>query len=109
MLKKKYFIKKDDKVKVLTGKDKDNIGKVLSVDRKKGRVLIEGMNIVKCHKKPNIKNSKGGIIDKEALMDISNVMLICNKCMKPTRIKMNILENDKKVRICKKCNELIDA
>lgn len=105
----KSRIKKDDKVKVITGKDKGKIGKVLKVINKKNRVIVENINIVKSHQKPSMKNPQGGIIDKEAPVDFSNVMLMCNHCMSPVRIQMKSLDDGKKVRVCRKCNETIDA
>lgn len=109
MQKVKIHLKKDDKVKVIAGKDKDKIGKILNVNRKKNRVLVENINIIKRHSKPSMTNKQGGIIEKEAPIHLSNVMLMCSKCMKQIRIKMKILENGKKVRYCGKCNELIDS
>ncbi len=105
----KCHIKKDDKVKVLTGKDRGKIGKVLNVDRKKQRILVENINIVKRHSRPSAQNRQGGIIENPAPLDSSNVMLLCSKCIKPTRIKMQLLDDGKKVRVCRKCNEQIDA
>lgn len=102
-------LKKDDKVKITTGKDKGKIGKVLKVDRKKERVLIENVNIIKRHQRPSAQNRQGGIIETEAPLNWSNVMLMCNKCVKPVRIKMQQLDDGKKVRVCRKCNEQIDA
>jgi large subunit ribosomal protein L24 len=102
-------IKKDDKVKVITGKDKGKIGKVLKIINKKNRVLVENVNIVKHHTKPSAKNRQGGIVESEAPFHWSNVMLICNKCLTPSRINMQILEDGKKVRVCKKCKEIVDA
>ena len=102
-------LKKDDKVKITTGKDKGKIGKVLRVDRKKERVLIENVNIIKRHQRPSAQNRQGGIIETEAPLNWSNVMLMCNKCVKPVRIKMQQLDDGKKVRVCRKCNEQIDA
>lgn len=104
----KCHIKKDDKVKVIAGKDKGKIGKVLKVNRKKNRILIENINIVKHHTKPNAQNRQGGIIESEAPIHWSNVMLMCNKCMSPVRVKMQRLEDEKKMRVCRKCNEIID-
>jgi len=109
MLREKCHFKKDDKVKILTGKDKGKIGKVLRVYRKKERVLVENINIVKRHSKPTAKNKQGGIIESEAPIHWSNIVLMCNKCVSPARIKMQRLDDGKKVRICRKCNELIDA
>jgi large subunit ribosomal protein L24 len=102
-------LKKEDKVKIITGKDKGKIGKVLKVNRKKQRVLIENVNIIKRHQRPSAQNRQGGIIETEAPLDWSNVMLMCNKCVKPVRIKMQQLDDGKKVRVCRKCNEQIDA
>ena len=108
MLRDKCHIKKDDKVKVVTGKDKGKIGKVLKVDRKKDRLLIENINVVKRHTKPTAQNRQGGIVESEAPIAWSNVMLMCNKCLAPVRVQMKRLDDGKKVRTCRKCNELID-
>ena len=105
----KCKIKKDDKVKVITGKDGGKIGKVLKVDHKKQRLLIENVNIIKKHSRPTAQKRQGGIIETEAPINWSNVMLMCSKCVKPVRIKMQQLEDGKKVRVCRKCNEQIDA
>lgn len=105
----KSLLKKDDKVKVLTGKDKGKIGKVLKVDQKKDRVLVENINVVKRHSRPSATNRQGGIIETEAPIHRSNVMLLCSKCMTPSRTKTQRLEDGKKTRICAKCNEIIDA
>ncbi len=105
----KCRIKKDDKVKVIAGKDKGKIGKVLKVNRKKNRVLVENVNMVKRHARPSAQNRQGGIIEGEATIHWSNLMLMCGKCMSPARIKMQRLENGKKVRACSKCDEIIDS
>lgn len=105
----KCQLKKDDKVKVLTGKDKGKVGKVLKVLRKKERVLVENINNVKRHTRPSAQNRQGGIIETEAPIHWSNVQLMCNKCIAPVRIKMQRLDDGKKVRVCRKCNEVIDA
>ena len=109
MLRDKCHIKKDDKVKVIAGKDKGKIGKVLKVDRKKDRILVENINVVKRHTRPTAKNRQGGIVESEATVPWSNVMLMCSKCMSPVRIQMRRLDDGKKVRSCRKCNEIIDA
>ena len=109
VMKNKCQIKIDDKVKVVTGKDKGKIGKVLKVIRKNNRIIIESINMVKRHAKPNASNRQGGILDKEAPIHRSNVMLMCNKCLMPVRIQMKRLENEKKVRTCRKCGEIIDS
>lgn len=105
----KANIKKDDKVKVVAGKDRGKIGKVLKVNRKKNRLVIENINMVKRHAKPTASNKQGGIIEGEAAIQWSNVMLMCSKCMSPTRVKMQRLEDGKKVRACSKCSEIIDS
>lgn len=109
MQRHKIHIRKDDKVKVLTGKDSGKIGKVLKVDRKKQRILVENVNITKRHTRPNAQNRQGGIVEMEAPLNTSNVMLLCSKCVKPVRIKMLRLDDGKKVRVCRKCHEQIDA
>jgi large subunit ribosomal protein L24 len=109
MITTKTHIKKNDKVKVIAGKDKDKIGKVLKVNRKKNRILVENINIIKRHSKPNMSNKQGGIIEKESPLHLSNIMLVCNKCMKQIRIKIKMLEDGKSVRFCGKCNEQIDS
>lgn len=105
----KSNLKKNDKVKVIAGKDSGKIGKVLKLDRKKRRILVENVNVVKRHRRPSAQSKQGGILEGEALLDWSNVMLMCTKCVKPVRVKMLKLEDGKKVRVCRKCNEQIDA
>lgn len=105
----KIRIKKDDKVKVLTGKDKGKIGKVLKVAKKTNRIVVENINMVKVHQRPSQENPQGGIVEKPMPMDISNLMLMCNSCVKPTRIGIKQLEDGKRVRVCKKCNQQIDS
>jgi len=102
------LIKKDDKVKVITGKDKGKIGKVIKVIKKKNRILVENINMVKRHSRPSAKNKQGGIVEGEAAIPRSNVMLMCNKCITPVRVKTQRLEDGKKIRVCSKCNEAID-
>jgi len=102
------LIKKDDKVKVITGKDKGKIGKVLKVIKKKNRILVENINMVKRHSRPSAKNKQGGIVEGEATIPRSNVMLVCNKCITPVRMRTQRLEDGKKIRVCRKCNEAID-
>jgi large subunit ribosomal protein L24 len=102
-------IKKDDKVKVLTGKDKGKIGKVLKVVKKTNRIVVENINMVKVHQRPSQANPQGGIVEKSMPMDVSNLMLMCNSCVKPTRIGIKQLEDGKRVRVCKKCNQQIDS
>ncbi|MFN3479529.1 MAG: 50S ribosomal protein L24 [Thermodesulfovibrionales bacterium] len=101
-------VKKEDTVLVISGKEKGKKGRVLSVLPSKDSVIIEKVNIIKRHMKPSRKYTQGGIIEKEAPIHISNVMLICPKCNKPTRIGNQLLESGRKVRVCKKCQEVID-
>lgn len=108
MGKKHPRIKKDDKVIVIAGKEKGKIGSVLKVDLDKDRVVVEKINIVKKHARPGPTTAQGGIIEKEAPLHISNVMIVCNKCAEATRIGTRILENGEKVRVCKKCEEPMD-
>ncbi|MBU8848732.1 MAG: 50S ribosomal protein L24 [Desulfobacterales bacterium] len=105
----KIRIKKDDKVKILTGKDKGKIGKVLKVVKKTNRVVVENINVVKVHQKPTQANPQGGIVEKTMPIQISNLMVMCNSCVKPTRIGMKQLEDGKRVRICKKCDQQIGS
>ena len=98
-------IKKGDTVKVIAGKDKDKEGKALSVDKKNGKVVVEGVNMVTKHAKPSAANQNGGIIQKEAALDMSNVMYVYKG--KPTRIGFKV-ENDKKVRFAKSTGDVID-
>jgi large subunit ribosomal protein L24 len=102
------LVKKNDRVKVLNGKDRGKRGRVLFVDTKEGRIIVEGLNLVKKTQRPSQQNQKGGIIDVEAPIDISNVMVVCPKCDRPSRIRKKTLENEKRVRICGKCGEILD-
>jgi len=105
---KKVNVKKGDLVVVLTGKNRGKRGKVLRVLPREGKVLVEGVNVVKKHQKPTQKIMQGGIIDMEAPVDASNVMLVCSKCHKPTRAGKKVLASGKSVRVCKNCDEVID-
>lgn len=102
----KYKIRKNDNVEIITGKDRGKTGRVLRLDKDNGRVFIEGRNMVKKAMKQKKQNQKGGIVEIEAAIDISNVMILCKKCGK-TRLGNKIIEKDKKVRICKKCGDEI--
>ncbi len=102
----KTKLKKNDKVKVIQGKDKGKEGNILSFVPKKNRIVVEGINIIKKHQKAT-QMSKGGIIEKEASIHITNVMLVCPHCSKATRIGIKYLDNGEKVRYCKKCGETI--
>jgi large subunit ribosomal protein L24 len=104
----KLHVKKDDTVAILSGKDKGKTGRVLRVLPEKSRVVVENVNMVKRHTRPNQQNSEGGILEKEATLDISNVQLICSSCNTPVRTGMRTLDDGSKVRFCKKCNEIVD-
>ena len=100
-----HKIRKDDMVKIIAGKDKDKTGKVLDVDTKKNTVLVEGCNMVTKHSKPNAANPQGGIVNQEAAMDISNVMLVVDG--KATRVGFEV-KDGKKVRVAKATGKVID-
>ena len=100
-----YKIKKGDTVKVITGKDKDKEGKVIAVDTKNHRVLVEGVNMVTKHTKPSAANQQGGIVETEAYIAVSNVMYLHKG--QPTRIGFK-MDGDKKVRFAKKTGDVID-
>lgn len=100
-------IHKDDIVYVISGKDKDKSGKVLRVLPKKGRVLVENVNLIYKHMRPTQQHQQGGVIQKEGPIEITNLMVKCNKCSKPTRIGFVILEDGRKIRSCKKCGEVM--
>lgn len=100
-------VKKGDTVLVIAGKDKGKRGKILRVVPDKGRVMVEGINMVKKHQKPNQQTMQGGIIEQEALIDASNVMLVCPSCNTPSRTGHTILEDGRSVRRCQNCGETI--
>jgi large subunit ribosomal protein L24 len=101
----KLHVRKNDTVVVISGKDAGKTGEVLKVYPKTGKVLVQGVNIVKKHQKPTRANTQGGIIEKEGAIYSSKVMLYCTKCKNATRISNKILEDGTKVRTCKKCGE----
>lgn len=104
----KVHIKKEDTVLVLSGKDRGKKGKVLSVNPSTNQVIVEGINMATKHKKPRGAYQQGGIVHQEAPVHSSNLMLICDKCGKPTKVGKTILDNGEKARVCKKCNEIIE-
>ena len=102
-------IKKNDEVFVLRGKDRGKTGRVLIVDPGKQRVVVEGVQMIKRHTRPNPqRNIKGGIVEKEASIHISNVALICKNCKKHTRIGKTVLSDGRHARACKKCGSTIE-
>ena len=102
----KLRIKKGDTVLVLSGKNKDKKAKVLSVSTDTGKIVVEGVNVVKKHQKPT-RSFQGGIIEKPLPLFASKVMLVCPRCSRPTRIGVK-MSGDKRVRVCKKCSEIVD-
>jgi large subunit ribosomal protein L24 len=102
-------IRKNDNVLVVTGRDRGKRGRVLRMISSKNRLVVEGANIVKKHTKPNpSQNIKGGIVEREASIHVSNVQLICPECGAATRIGRQILGDGRKVRICRKCEGAVD-
>ena len=109
MAKSSVHVKKDDQVIVISGKDKGAKGKVLMVDEKKGRVYVEGVNMVKKHQKARTQTAPSGIVESEGSIDASNVMLVDPKTGKPTRVGYRINEDGSKSRIAKRSGEVIDT
>lgn len=105
----KNYIKVDDQVEVLVGKDKGRVGKVIKVHRQDSKVVVEKVNMIKRHTKPNATNQQGGIFEREAPIHVSNVMIICPKCSKTSKVGKKILDNGEKVRNCKKCGESVET
>ena len=102
-------IRKNDQVKIIAGRDLNKTGRVLRVLRDKGRVVVEGVSFLKRHTRPNPQRQiKGGIVEREAPIHVSNVMIVCGACGKATRIGHNVLADGKKVRICRSCNSSLD-
>lgn len=104
----KVHVKKGDNVSVLSGKDKDKKGEVLTVIPSEGKVIVKGVNIVTKHQKPRNAADQGGIIHQESAIPACKVMLVCPKCGKASRTGKKVLEDGEKVRFCKKCGEVID-
>jgi large subunit ribosomal protein L24 len=104
----KIRLKKGDTVKVIAGREEGKTGKILKVMGEGGKVVVEKINFIKKHQRPDARG-KGGIVEKEAPLQISNVMFACSKCNAGIRIGYKLLEDGKKVRICKKCGEILDA
>jgi len=105
----RVHIKKNDTVFVLSGKDRGKTGKVLKVFLDKERAIVEGLNYINKHTRPNPqKNVKGGILPKESPIHVSNLMVVCKRCNKHSRTGFHLNQDGRKVRVCKKCNELLD-
>ena len=103
----KYKIKKNDMVMVVSGRDRGKTGKVMRVLRDRGRVVIERLNMVKRHSKARGAASPGGIVDKEAPLHISNVMIFCERCNAPVRVGIKAADDGSKSRVCRRCGEAI--
>ena len=102
-------LRKNDLVEVITGRDKGKRGKVLMVLPEKARVLVQGVNFIKRHTKPNPqRNVKGGVVSREASLHASNVQLVCPECGQQTRIGRRVLGDGRKVRFCRKCEGVVD-
>jgi large subunit ribosomal protein L24 len=102
-------IRKNDNVVVTTGKDRGKRGRVLKVLPEKNRLVVEGVNFIKRHTKPNPqKGIKGGVVERESALHASNVQLVCPECGQPTRLGRRVLGDGRKVRICRKCEGVVD-
>lgn len=103
-------IKRNDEVLVISGKDKGTNGKVLRVFPKRHRVIVENVNFIKRHTRPNPqKNIQGGVVEREASIHLSNLMLICPECREPSRVGFSLLSDGEKVRVCRKCQATIGS
>ncbi len=102
-------IRKNDNVQVTTGKDRGKKGRVIRVLPEKNRLIVEGVNLIKRHTRPNpAKNIKGGVVQREASLHASNVQLVCPECGAPTRVGKKVLSDGRKVRTCRKCEGVVD-
>ena len=105
---KKMHVKRGDIVKVISGKDKGKEGKILTAYPETGKVVVEGVALVKKHQKARMQGQESSIVTKEAAIDASNVLRVCSKCGKAARTGVKILEDGSKVRYCKKCEEVFN-
>ena len=103
-----YNVKKNDQVVVIAGKERGKIGKVIKIFPDRQRLIVEKVNMIKRHSRPGMQSQQGGIIEKEGSLPLSNVMIICHKCNTGVRTGRKLLEDGKKVRVCKKCGEVLD-
>jgi large subunit ribosomal protein L24 len=101
-------IRKNDTVLVIAGREKGKRGKVLFVLPARERVIVERVNMVKRHQRPTQKLRQGGIIEREAPLHVSNVMLVCSKCDKATRVGVRVLADDRRARVCRRCGDIVD-
>lgn len=101
-------IKKDDIVMVIAGREISKSGKVVKLLPKKQRLIVEKINMIKRHTRPSSQMRQGGIVEREGSLHISNVMILCRHCNTPTRVGRRVLEDGSKVRVCRKCGEVLD-
>ena len=105
----KLHIRKNDQVEVLAGKDRGKRGRVLRLIPDRGRAIVERINMIKRHTRPNPqRNIKGGLVEREASLDVSNLMVVCPECDKTTRVRRKMLADGRKVRTCVACEGVID-
>ncbi|MFH2123258.1 MAG: 50S ribosomal protein L24 [Pseudomonadota bacterium] len=105
----KTYLKKNDQVEVIAGKDKGRVGKILRLILDKDKAVVERINMIKRHQKPTEMNQQGQIVEKEAPIHVSNLQLICPECTKTGRVGKRILEDGTKIRFCKSCGESIET
>ena len=109
MIARSYSLKKNDNVVVIAGRDRGKRGRVLRVIPDKARVVVEGVNFIKRHTRPNPqRNIKGGIVEREAALAAANVQLVCPECSRPTRVGRRLLDDGRRVRVCRKCDGVVD-
>ena len=104
----KSKIRKGDTVMVISGRERGKTGKVLSLLRDDGKLTVEKLNVIKRHTKPSQKNRQGGILEREAPIALANVMFYCANCSKPVRLGIKLLTDGRRVRVCKKCKEVME-
>ncbi|OGZ30269.1 MAG: 50S ribosomal protein L24 [Candidatus Niyogibacteria bacterium RIFCSPLOWO2_01_FULL_45_48] len=98
-----HIIKKNDSVKILSGKNRGSVGKVLRILSKEGKVVVEGVNIIKKHRRPRRQGEKGQVVQMPSPVHFSNVMLVCPSCSKPNRVKIILDPKGRKSRVCRRC------
>ena len=106
---RKFKVRKNDTVMVITGRDRGKTGKVLRVLPVRGRVIVERLNMVKRHTKPRGAASPGGIVEREASLDISNVMVLCDRCNAPVRIGFKLAADGSRTRVCRRCGDILGS
>jgi len=105
----KTNLRVNDQVEVITGKDRGRVGKILKIDKETNRAVVERINMIKRHTKPTDATQAGQIVEREASLHMSNLMLVCPECAKTVRIGKKLLEDGTKVRVCKSCNATIET